>query len=107
MTSRVLVISFFALCFSQLSFQLMNGHVNTPVGIFPRFGSYKYLAVLGPSNNLNTRASSLGAIEDHLDLINAIVVFRKFGCFLLGMGLDRFRYFDMFTANCKKQNRSP
>lgn len=107
MTSRVLVISFFALCFSQLSFQLMNGHVNTPVGVFPRFGSHKHLAVLGPSNNLNTRASSLGAIDYHFDLIDAIVVFWKFGCFLLGMRPDRFRYFDMFAANCKKQNRSP
>ena len=107
MTPRVFVIPFLALCFSQLSLQLMNGHINAPVGVFTRFGSHKNLAVLCPGNDLNTRASSLGAVDDHFDLIDAIVVFRKLGCFLLSMCLDRFRYFDMFAANCKKQNRSP
>jgi hypothetical protein len=85
----------------------MNGHINTPVSVFTGFRSHKNLAVLGPSDNLNTRIIALAAVYNHFNLINAVVVLRKLGCFFLSVRLDRFRYFDMFAADCKKQNHSP
>ena len=85
----------------------MNGHINASIGILTYFSSHKHLAMLGSSNNLNACLTSLAAVDDDFDLINAVVVLRKLGCLFLSVRFDGFRYFNMFTTDCEKQNDSP
>jgi len=101
------VVSFLALCPPQLSFELMNGHVNAPVGILTGFGADKDLAVLGPGNYLDGRTAARAAVYNHFNPVDAVVVLGKLGSLLLCMASDSFGYFDVFARNCEKQDYSP
>jgi hypothetical protein len=103
----VLVIPLFALESPELSLQLMDGHIDTPVRILPCFGPYKNLAVLGSGNNLHACTAPLAPIDNHFNLIDTVVVPRQLGGLFLGVLFHRIRYFNMFAADCKKQNDSP
>jgi hypothetical protein len=103
----VLVIPFFALGSPELPFQFMNRHIDAPVRILTRLGPDKNLAVLGSGNNFHGRIAPLAPIDNHFDLIDTVVIPWKLGRLFLRVLFHRFRYFDMFTANSKKQNDSP
>jgi hypothetical protein len=103
----VFVVSFPALFSSELSFKLVNGHINAPVGILACFGANKNLAVLGFRDNLHARVATLVAVYNHLNSIDTIVILGKLGSLCLGMASDSFGYFDMFAADSKKQDHSP
>ena len=85
----------------------MDGYINTAVSIFTPFGANENLAVFGPGNYLHTRITALPAVYNHFNLINTIVVLGKLGGLFLCVLSNSFRYVDMFTADCKKQNCSP
>jgi len=103
----VLVVSLLALYSPELSLKLMNGHINAPVGILACFATNKNLAVLGLRNNLHVRITALVAVYNHFDPIDTTVVFGKFGSLFICVPSDSFCYFNMFTADCKKQYYSP
>jgi hypothetical protein len=89
----VFVVSFPALFSSELSFKLVNGHINAPVGILACFGA--------------NSVATLVAVYNHLNPIDTIVILGKLGSLCLGMASDSFGYFDMFAADGKKQDYSP
>jgi len=93
----VLVVSFFALCPSELPFKLMDSHINAPVSIFACFGANKSLAVLGSCNYFYTCTTTLVAIYNNFNLIDAVIVLWKLRCLILRMLFERFRYFDMYS----------
>jgi hypothetical protein len=106
-SSGMLIVSFFALCSSELPFKLVDSQINTAVSIFTSFGNNEDLTVFAPCNYLHAGTSTLIAVDNHFNLIDTIVVFWKLGSLLLGMFSHGFRYVDMFASNSKKQNRSP
>ncbi len=71
------VVPFFALFSSQLSFELVCSQVNTLVCILPCFRNDENLAVLGPCNYLHAGISALVAVDNYLNLVDAIVVSGK------------------------------
>jgi hypothetical protein len=97
----MLIVTLLALDSPELSFELVNGHINAPIGILARFGADENLAVLGFGNDFHARIATLAAIYDHLDPIDAVVVFGKLGRLLLRVPSDSFGYFDMFTGDCE------
>ena len=103
----MLVISLLTFCPPELPFELMNSHINAPVSIFTCFSADKYLAVLGSCNYFYARTTALAAIYYNFNLVDAVIILGKLGCLLLCMLFDSFCYFDMFTADCKKQYYSP
>jgi hypothetical protein len=103
----VLVVSLLALCSPELSFKLMSSHIDAPVSILASFGTYENLAVLGFRYNLHARIATLATIYNYFDPTDAIVVLGKLGSLFLRVPPDSFGYFDMFTADCEKQNYSP
>jgi hypothetical protein len=107
LTTRVFVASFLALGPPKLPLKLMDGHINTAVSILTCFGANENLAVLSPCNYLHADITTLFAVNNHFDLIDTIVVLGKLGSFFLRVPFDSFGYFDMFTADCEKQNYSP
>jgi hypothetical protein len=107
MTARMLVVALLAFDLPELSLKLVNGHVNTPIRILTFFGANENLTVLGLGDNFHARITALVAVYYHFDSIDAVIILWKFGGFLLGVRSDRFGYFDMFAADCKKQVFSP
>jgi len=101
------VVPLLALGPSKLAFQLTRSQIYTSVNILAGLGANKNLAMLCPCNYLHTGISARLAIDNYLDLIDAVVVLRKLRSLLLGMASDSFGYVEMFTSNCKKQNYSP
>jgi len=97
----VFVVSLLALCPPELPFKFMNSHIDAPVSIFSCFGTDEYLAVHGSCNYFHARTTTLAAIYNNFNLIDAVIVLGKLGCLLLCMLFDSFCYFDMFTADCK------
>jgi hypothetical protein len=106
-TAHAFVVPFLTLYSSELPFKLMDGHINAAVSIFTCFATNENLAVFGPGNYLHAGIAALAAVYNHFNLIDTIVVLGKLGSLLLCVSSDSFRYVDMFTADCKKQNRSP
>jgi hypothetical protein len=103
----VLVVSLLALCSPELSFKLMNGHIDAPVSILTSFGTDENMAVLGFRDNLHARIATLATVYNHFDPIDTIVVLGKLRSLFLRVPSDSFGYVDMFTADCEKQNYSP
>jgi len=102
------MISFFTLCSSELSFKLVDSHINATVSIFTGFGTNENLAVFGPCYYLNAGiTAALIAVNNHFNLIDTIVILGKLGSFLFGVFSDSFRYLNVFTTDCKKQYYSP
>jgi hypothetical protein len=107
MIAGVLVIAFFAFSSSKLPFQFVNGHIDTPISVLTRLGPDKNLAVLGPCDDLDRGTIALAGVHENLDLVNAVVVLGQLGRFVLRVISDCFRNFDVFAADCEKQNQSP
>ncbi len=103
----MLVVPLLALDSPELSLELMNGHVNTPIGILTLFGTDENLAVLGFGNDFHARIATLASVYYHLHPIDAAVILGKLSRLFLCVLSDSFGYFDMFTGNCKKQDHSP
>jgi len=101
------IVSFPTLCSSELSFKLMDGHINAAVSIFTRFGTNEKLAVFGPCNYLYAGTTALIAVYNDFNLVDIIVVLGKLGSFFFRVSPDSFRYFDVLTSDCKKQDYSP
>jgi hypothetical protein len=106
-TAGVFIITFLAFCSPELSLDLMNGHIDAAVNVFSFFGTNENFAVFGPGDYLNTGAATLITVYNYLHLIDTIVVLCKLGCFFFRVFSDSFRYFDVFTTDCKKQDHSP
>jgi len=104
----VFIVSFFALCSSELPFEFMDGHINTAISIFTCFGTNENLAVFGPCNYLYAGiTTALIAVYYHFNLIDTIVVLGKLGSLFFRVHSDSFRYVDVLTTDCKKQDYSP
>jgi hypothetical protein len=104
----VFIISFFTLYSSELSFKLVDGHINATVSIFTGFCAHENLAMLGPCYYLNAGiTAAMVAVNNHFNLIDTIVILGKLGSFLFGVFFDSFRYLNVFTTDCKKQYYSP
>jgi hypothetical protein len=103
----MLVVTLLALDSPKLPFELVNGHINTPIGILARLGADENLAVLGFGNDFHTRVAALVAVNDYFDPIDAVIVLGKLGGLFLGMPSNSFGYLDVFAADCKKQIYSP
>jgi hypothetical protein len=103
----MLVVALFALDPPELSFKLVNGHIDAPIGVLARFGADENLAVLGLGNDFHTRVTALVAVNDYFDSIDAVIVLRKLGGLFLGVPSNSFGYLDVFAADCKKQIYSP
>ena len=101
------VVPLLAFCSPELPFKLMDSHINASISIFTCFSSNKNLAALGPCNYLNARITTLAAVYNNFNLINAIIELGKLGNLFLCVLFDRFRYFNMFTTDCNKQHSSP
>jgi len=107
LTDYVLIVALLALFPSKLSFEFVDSHVDTLVSVFAGFGNNEDLAVFASCDYLHADVAAWLTADDYLDLIDTIVVPGKLGGLLLGVAFDSFRYVDVFTGNCKKQNRSP
>ncbi len=107
LTGYVLIVTFLALFPSKLSFEFVDSYVDTLVSVFPGLGNNEDLAVFASCNYLHADVVAWLAADDYINLIDTVVVPGKLGGLLLGVAFNSFRYVDVFTGNCKKQNRSP
>ena len=72
------VVSFLAFFPSELPFKFMDSYVNTLVSIFAGLGSNKNLAVFASCDYLHAGAAAPSAVDNYLDLIDAVVVLGEF-----------------------------
>ena len=72
----------------ELSFKLMDSHINALVSIFTCFSSNKNLAALGSCNYFNARTTTLAAVYDNFHLIDAIIILGKLGNLFLCVLFD-------------------
>jgi len=85
----------------------MDGHINAAVSIITRFGANENFAVFGSCNYLHAGTTAMIAVYNHFNLIYTTVVFGKLGSFFFCVSSDSFRYLDVLTTDCKKQDYSP
>jgi len=101
------VVSFFGFFSSELSFELVHGQIYAFVGIFTTFGRDEDFAVLAACDYFDACAASLVSVDNDLDLIDTIVIFRKLRGFFLCVCSNSFSYVDMFSCNSEKQGDPP
>jgi hypothetical protein len=103
----VFVVPLFAFSSSELSFELVNGHINALVGVLSFFFADENFVVLGAGDNLHADTAAFVAVNDDLDPIDAVIVPGQLRCLFLGMSLDSFGYLNVFTTNSEQQSCSP
>jgi len=106
-TARVLIVALFGFFLPKLALKFMNSGVDALVNILACFGDDKHIAVFGSGDYLNACLSGSQTIYNHLNPIDAVIEFWKFGSLLFGIAFDTFRYGDMFSCDCEKQNLPP
>jgi len=77
----------------------MDSQVNTPVSVFAGFLDDEDLVMFASCDNLHTRIAASVAVENHLNLIDAIVVLGQLRSLFLRVPSNRFRYVDVFAAD--------
>jgi hypothetical protein len=85
----------------------MDSQVNAPIRVRAGLHNYKNFAVLGPGDYLYVDLAFLTAIDNHINLVDIVIVAGQLGSLLFGVFFDSIRYVDMFASDCKKHHDSP
>jgi hypothetical protein len=100
-------VSFFGLFSSKLAMELMDSKIDAPIGILASFGNHEDFAVLSSGDYLHVDIAFTTAIDNYLNLVDAVVVPGQLGSLLFGVFFDSIRYANMFAGDCEKQYDSP
>jgi hypothetical protein len=104
---RVFFVSFSGLFSFNLVLKPMDSQVNAPIRVRAGLHNDKNFAVLGPGDYFHLNTTLFTAVDNHLDLVDTVIVPGQLGSLVLGVFFDSIRYVNMLASDCEKQRDSP